>query len=134
MQQLQQKPGGSGQTQNTGVPSGGMPGGPFAGPGGGGVPGAGMPSGPFAGPGGGGIPGSGMPSSAFAGPGGGGVPSGGMSKSVMPGGSFAGPGQNVGGNRPSGTQNVAGATGAVTNNSYSGLVSGNAFITPSPFK
>ena len=32
MQQLQQKPGGSGLTQNPGVPSGGMPGGPFAGP------------------------------------------------------------------------------------------------------
>ena len=116
MQQLQQKPGGSGQTQNTGVPSGGMPGGPFAGPGGGGIPGAGMPSGPF------------------AGPGGGGVPSGGMPKFGMPEGSFAGPSQNVGGARPGGTQNAAGATGAVTNNSYSGPVSGNAFITPSPFK
>ena len=75
-----------------------------------------------------------MPSSAFAGPGGGGVPSGGMSKSGMLGGSFAGPSQNIGGARPGGTQNIAGATGAVTNNSYSGPVSGNAFITPSPFK
>ena len=115
MQQLQQKPGGSGQTQNTGAPRGGMPGGPFAGPGGG-------------------VPGGAMPGGAFAGPGGGGVPSGGVPKSGMPGGSFAGPSQNIGGARSIGTQSVTGATGAVTNNSYSGPVSGNAFITPSPFK
>jgi hypothetical protein len=70
-----------------------------------------------------------MPSSSFAGPGGGGIP-----KSGMLGGSFAGPSQNVSGARSGGTQNVTGATGAVTNNSYSGPVSGNAFITPSPFK
>jgi hypothetical protein len=53
----------------------------------------------------------------------------------MLGGSYAGSSQNFGGARSSGLQNVTSSTGAVTtNNTYSGPVSGNAFITPSPFK
>ena len=120
LQQLQQNsPKLSGPTQ-TAVPGIGMPGSSFSGPGGGGVPGAGGLTGlSFAGPGGGGVPGNGMPSSTFAGPG------GGVPKSGLLGGSYSGFSQTFGGFR-SGGQSTTVPTGANTNNSYSGPVSGNA--------